>query len=105
MSPLVETHGTFPPADPAPELLPKIITTTATYAPALLAGIIAVEQTVGSLPGETKAQIAVATTAAGLQAAGQLLPPGHVQDFFSLASMLVAILNASGLFKKKAVTV
>lgn len=79
----------------------KILSAASLYAPAVLAGVLGVEQAAAHLPGETKAQIVVATTTAGLQAAGQLLPPGHVQEFAALAQMFVTILNATGIFKRR----
>ncbi len=75
--------------------------TAATFAPALFAQVLAVEQSASHLPGATKADIAVTTAIAGLQAVGQVVPPGRAQTGVALASTIVGLLNAFGLFQRK----
>ena len=70
----------------------------ANYAPAILTGIIAVEQAAKGLPGDSKASIVINTIAAGAQAA-QGVPVPSVQGIAALVNLMVAILNAAGLFK------
>ncbi len=98
-----EVHATFPPTPvPQPGILQKLADPNSdAFGPALLASVLAVEQAAAQLPGATKAEIAVATAVAGLQAAGVALPPGKAQTGIALASVFVGLLNAAGLFKRK----
>lgn len=96
-------HATFP-VTPAsqPGILSKLTDPTSdAFALTLFGNVLAVEQAAAHLPGATKAEIAVTTTLAGLQAAGQVIPPGKAQTGVALASMFVGLLNSFGLFKKK----
>lgn len=79
----------------------QITAATDANAPAVLAGIIGIEQAASSLPGATKAQIVVAQVLAGARAA-EGIPNPTVAGIAALVDIFVSILNASGLFKKKA---
>ncbi len=74
---------------------------TLQHAPTALATIIAVENAIADAPGETKAQIVVNSVVAGAQAAGHS-PNVTVASVSALTALFVSILNASGLFKRRA---
>ena len=76
----------------------QIDTAAATYAPAILGGVIAVEQAAKGLPGQTKADLVVNTILAGSQAA-EGVPIPAVAGIAALVNLFVQILNAAGLFK------
>lgn len=83
-------------------LLEKIGAETLQHAPTALGTIIAVEQAIGaSVPGELKSQIVVNSILAGAQAAGTSSNV-TVSSIATLTALLVGILNATGVFKKKA---
>ncbi len=76
----------------------------AVYAPAAINGVLAVEQAAAGLPGQTKSDIVVNTIVTGTQAAakiGEALPVPSVQAVSALVDIIVSILNAAGVFKKR----
>lgn len=71
---------------------------TLRWAPTVLGTILAVENAAGSaLPGTTKAQIVANAVIAGASIAGQS-PNLTVASIGQLTSLLVSILNATGVF-------
>ncbi len=79
----------------------QINTETAKYAPAVLQGVLAVEQAAKGLPGQTKEQLIVDAIVAGANAA-QNVPIPQVQGIAALVALFVTIFNAAGLFRHKA---
>lgn len=80
---------------------------TLTFAPLALSTVASLEAAASGLPGQTKSQIAVNVVMAAAQV-GTAVPVPTVQAVSGLVELLVAILNASGLFshaKKAAVPV
>jgi len=75
----------------------QIDSASASYAPAVLAGVIGVEQAAAALPGETKLQLVVNTILAG-SAAGASLPIPAVAGISALVNLFVQILNLAGVF-------
>jgi hypothetical protein len=73
---------------------------SATYAPAVLTGVLAVEKAAAGLPGETKSQLVVNTIVAGATAA-EGVPVPAVQGIAALVALFCTILNAAGIFKPK----
>lgn len=71
---------------------------TLTYAPLALSAITSVEAAASGLPGATKSQIAVNVIMAAAQV-GTAVPIPTVQAISGLVELLVAILNASNIFK------
>ena len=75
---------------------------TMQWAPTVLGTVLAVESAVGStVPGTTKSQIVVNAVLAGAQIAGESSNI-TVASIAQLTTLFVSILNATGLFKKKA---
>jgi hypothetical protein len=75
-----------------------------TYTPLALQTIAAIEVAAAGLPGQTKAQIASNIILASANATAGI-PVPSVQAIGGLIGLLVSILNATGVFKKKPVTV
>ncbi len=74
---------------------------TAKYAPAVLAGVLAVEKAAAGLPGQTKQEIVVNTIVTGAQSAAKAaegVSVPAVSAVGALVDIIVAILNAAGLF-------
>lgn len=67
------------------------------YLPAIIAGIVAVEQIIASAPGQTKKQIVLTAIQAGV-AVGQQIPETHVQAIGSVIDGIVGVLNKAGVF-------
>jgi hypothetical protein len=68
------------------------------YLPYVLAGVIGVEQSIGSTaPGTTKKAVVLSAITAAAKV-GEQVPNTHVAEISSLIDSLVATLNASGVF-------
>jgi hypothetical protein len=78
----------------------QITTEALNYAPLLLNAVTSIESAAAHLPGETKAQLAVNIVMAAAQTA-TAVPIPSVQAVAGLVSLVVGLLNASGLFKHK----
>jgi hypothetical protein len=82
----------------------KIEQSIASYLPATLAAVLAVEAAAHQLPGTTKLQTVVNVVLAASQAAEGVPVPG-VAAIAGLANLLVSILNSTGVFNKGAAPV
>ena len=67
------------------------------YLPYVLAGVMAVEQTVSSAPGATKKALVLSAVTAATQV-GEQVPDAHVQAISHLIDSIVSQLNAAGVF-------
>lgn len=72
------------------------------YTPSVVQTVLAVEQAAAGLPGQNKNEIAVNCILAGSQAVMTTVPNQTVQGLAALVSLIVSVLNLTGIFKKKA---
>ena len=79
----------------------KWLTLLMHYFPAVLQGVIAVEQSIGSSPGATKKQVVMGAITAAAKVAGTV-DEQHVQAIAALIDSTVGALNAAGIFGKPA---
>jgi hypothetical protein len=83
------------------KLLSTLTSSVTVYAPVALGAIASVEAADASIPGPTKAQIAVNIVLAAAQV-GEGVPVPAVSDISTLVDVLVGSLNATGIFQHKA---
>jgi hypothetical protein len=69
------------------------------YLPFVLAGVIAVEQAIGSQPGATKKAVVLSSIDAAAKV-GEQVPQTQVQGISALIDSVVAVLNSTGVFSK-----
>jgi hypothetical protein len=69
------------------------------YFPVVLAGVVAVEQAIGSQPGATKKQVVLGAITAAAKV-GEGVDESHVEAISHLIDSTVAQLNAVGVFGK-----
>lgn len=67
------------------------------YLPYVLAGVMAVEQSVSAAPGANKKAIVLASVTAAAQV-GEQVPEAHVQAISHLIDSIVSQLNKAGIF-------
>jgi hypothetical protein len=82
----------------APSTIGTISTQTLTYAPAILAGVQAAEQS--TVSGADKKQAVVNAVIAGARAA-EGVPNPQVAGIATLIDLFISILNATGVFSHK----
>ncbi len=70
------------------------------YFSVVLTTVKAIEQSFADQPGATKLQLALGAIQAGADSASTI-PEAHIQYISSLISLVVNMLNTSGIFQKK----
>lgn len=68
--------------------------------PAVLQSVVAVESTVGSLPGASKKELVLASVSTAAKI-GQTVDESHVKAVSTLIDDVVASLNKTGVFASK----
>ena len=75
----------------------KWLTLILQWLPSVLATVVGIENAIGSQPGATKKQVAMAVLTAGAQGASKI-PDASVQAVAGLVDTVVTALNTSGVF-------
>lgn len=76
----------------------KTLSLFVTYFGAVLEGVKAVEDQFKSEPGASKAKLVLDSIQAAASVAGAAIPEAHVQFIANLINVVVASLNATGIF-------